>query len=239
MKKLTLFTVSLILVCLGIGCRDVDTVIPKDLSKWDTDLKPAVAKLSDEDKHLFTGYVMRMKLTSALSGVGVIPEGTTIAKGISDQKAWLEIRKAQKAEEDALKAKVDTERQAMITTLNKSVTMVLQSWGQSPKDIHNHKFRDTFDFNVAVQNKSAKAIKGIQGDVTIKDTFGDIITVLKFSIEEDIAPGASYVGEFSKELNQFKSADVRLMNLEEGKFTSSAVPVAVVFADGTTVKAPD
>lgn len=230
----------LVAIVLGsFGCRDIDTVIPKDESKWETDLKPVVSKLSDDDKHLFTGYVARMKLASALAGGAGIPDGTTIAKAIGEQKAWLEARKAKEGEEEALKAKVDAERQATIAALSESVTMVLQSWRHTPPDIHNHRFDDTFDVVVAIQNKSAKGIKGVQGELTLKDTFGDVITKIRFRVEENIAPGATFVWNGSKELNQFNPEDKRLMNLVDGKFTSKAVPTGLVFADGATVKAPE
>ena len=53
-----LFAAGILLAC----SKPTDTIIPSDMSKWDSELAPAINKLSEEDKKLATGYLMRAKM---------------------------------------------------------------------------------------------------------------------------------------------------------------------------------
>lgn len=234
-KKLWCISLAVVLAACG---KPTDTVVPADESKWEKDLKPSVQKLSEEDRKFFAGYVARKKLSLVFGGGG-IPEGVTIGKAIEEQKAWISEQQAKEAEELALKAKVEAERAAAVKAMRTSVTMVLQGWKVVAADFRNNRFDNTFLVDVAIQNKSDRAMKGVKGAIALKDTFGAPIQTIHFQAEEDIGPGATFVWSGSKKLNQFMDEDKRLMNLQDGKFTSEVVPTAIVFADGSVIKSPD
>lgn len=90
--------IALFLSALLCACSNPhDTPLPKNLAQMDatqyaTALKPAMDKLSAEDKQLLAGYVLRIHFTSKMGrvlggqeGPG-IPDGMTIGKAIEEQR---------------------------------------------------------------------------------------------------------------------------------------------------------
>lgn len=237
MKKT--FAIAAMVACVLAACsKPEDTVIPADPKNWDTLLAPEVKKLSEGDKQLLTGYLMRAKVGEAFGGTPM-PVGTTVGQGIELQKAWIAQREAQKAEQDRLKKETEERKAAAAQEVSKSVVLAYISQHIQPKDIYAHRFSDVFFVDVAIQNASAKAIKGIKADLVFKNTFGEKIYSTGLSIEKTIAPGARSTWQGGHELNQFKESDKTLMNLEEGNFTTEIRPTMVVFADGTSIGSAD
>ena len=69
---------------LVAGCsKPTDTVIPSDMSKWDTELAPAVKKLSEDDRKLLTTFVMRAKMGQAFGKGEGVPFGMTVGEAIT------------------------------------------------------------------------------------------------------------------------------------------------------------
>jgi hypothetical protein len=101
----------IVLVTLALfGCSGPkDTVVPTDIAKWETELKSSIEKLTEEDKKLFLGFVMRAKLGEVFGGKG-LEEGLTIGKAIEKQKAWIEEQGQKEAEAKLLKQKLEAER---------------------------------------------------------------------------------------------------------------------------------
>ena len=86
MKKLAL---SLLIAVMLAGCNNhYDQRIPADLSKWETELKPHVAKLPEEEQKLFASYAIRVTMTQAFGGKG-IPEDMTIGGAIEEERKWI------------------------------------------------------------------------------------------------------------------------------------------------------
>ncbi|KXU89808.1 hypothetical protein CI15_06370 [Paraburkholderia monticola] len=209
-------------------------MIPSDPKSWDTQLAPEVKKLSDEDKQLLTGYLMRAKMGEAFGGAP-IPVGTTVSQGIERQKDWLAKQEAQQAEQARLKKEVEAQKAAAAAEVSKSVVLAFLSQHIVPKDVYAQRYSDQFFIDVAVQNASQKSIKGVKADLVFKNTFGETIYTSGLTIEQSIEPGARATWEGGHELNEFKDTDKKLMNLQEGSFTAEIRPTMVVFADGTSI----
>jgi hypothetical protein len=216
------------------------TIIPTDPQKFDT-ISDSVKALSDEDKSLFTGYVVRMTIGSALSGdKGGIPPGTTIGDAIRLQKEFLEKQKQNEAEADLLKAKVQAERTAEVAKLNGAATVALAGLEVQPKNYEAGRFSDRLSLLLAVQNRTAKAISGIKGALDFKDQFGTEIETLNLSLDEDIPAGAARpITGYGKDINQFEEADNKLAVTPLAKMHVTFVPDMIVFADGTKMGIPD
>jgi hypothetical protein len=233
MKKTLVF--AAIVACTLAACsKPEDTIIPSDSKNWDTQLAPEVKKLSEADKQLLTGYLVRAKMGEAFGGAPM-PVGTTVGKGIERQKKWLAKQEAQKAEQERLKKEVEAQKAAAAAELSKSVVMVFLSQHIVPKDIYAHRYRDEFLIDVAVQNSSQKPIKGVKADLVFKNTFGETIYTSGLTIEESIQPGGRTTWEGGHELNEFMDTDKKLMNLQEGSYTTEIRPTMVVFADGSHI----
>jgi hypothetical protein len=216
-----------------------DTVIPSDPKQWDT-IADSVKELSDEDKALFTAYVVRMTMASALAGgKGGIPPGTTIADAIRLQKEFHEKRKQEEAEADLLKAKLAAERAAEVEKLKQVATVTLVDLKVLPKNYDYDRYSDRLDLVIGVQNRSGKNISGIKGDLVFADQFGTEITTMGLSLDEDIpANTTKSITGYGKDINQFRDEDTKLAVTPLSKMRVTFVPEMIVFSDGSSVGKP-
>ena len=91
MRIFSIFCFALLLVACG---DPHDTQVPTDISKWSTSVKPALQKLTPEEKVLFTDYVRRHTKGAAEDGLigdkaDPIPVGMTIGKAIAEQRSYI------------------------------------------------------------------------------------------------------------------------------------------------------
>lgn len=232
-KLIALVAITAALVACS---KPADTVIPADMSKWETELAPAIKKLSEEERKELMGFIMRKQMGKAFGGEPMMP-GTTIGQAIADQKAWVAAKEAKAAEAAALKAKLEAERQAAAEQLDRVVTVTLLSKEQLPHDFQARRISDTQVFRIGVENKSDKTMVGVAGELKFIDVFDKEIGGVTFRISEKIAPGKSFVWNGSRDYNQFNDSQKAVWNLEEGKYKTRFIPEAVVFEDGTKLGA--
>jgi len=230
------------LICLLIfagfvvGCsKATDTIIPSDMSKWDTELAPAVNKLSEEDKKLAIGYVMRAKVGS-LFGKDGIPIGMTLGNAIEEQKKFLEATAKKEAEEKILKDKMLKERAEAQAAIDNAVTVTLISKHQNPSNYSARRYSEQQEFNIGVQNKTSKTVIGVSGSLAFIDIFDKEVGGVSFSISEKIAPGAVAMWAGVRDYNQFLPAHRAVWNLEDGKYKTKFKPESIIFEDGSKFK---
>lgn len=222
----------IVLLLLVAGCsKPTATVIPSDVAAWDKELAPAVQKLSEADRQLAAGYLMRAKLGEVFGGKGV-PPGTTLGDAVENQRQWLAQQDAAEAEARALAERVKKERAALAEQINAAVTVSLIEKAQRLKDYSARRYSDEQIFRVAVQNKSQDELVGVAGELKFLDVFGKEVGAVSFTISERIRPGQIYNWVGSRDYNQFLAPHKALWNLEEGKYTTRFVPEGIVFADG-------
>jgi hypothetical protein len=98
-------------VLLLAACGDPhDTIVPADISKWRTTVKPSLQKLAPEEQELFTQYVRRHTIVAAEVGLygdkaDPIPEGMTIGKAIEEQRSYIARQQAKGSKEKTRKDK--------------------------------------------------------------------------------------------------------------------------------------
>ena len=87
------FSILLCSIILTACSGPKDTVIPRELDKMDS-IKPAMEKLTVEEKELAASYIMRNTIGAKLGalfggkeGTG-IPEGMTLGKAIEEQRKF-------------------------------------------------------------------------------------------------------------------------------------------------------
>ena len=125
-------TILLLAIALTACSRPKDTPLPRDLDKMDT-IKPAMGKLTAEEQELATGYIMRHTVGAKLGGLLVgkegpgIPEGMTIGKAIDEQRQFKADAALEEAKQQALKAKLQAEREAVQKHMREAVTVTLVS----------------------------------------------------------------------------------------------------------------
>jgi hypothetical protein len=226
------------LVSLLAACsKPSDTVIPSDMSSWDTKLAPVMEKLSEEDRVLASGYLVRLKMREALSGKDGIPAGTTLGQAIEEQRKWVATQKDQEAEEAALKEKVQKEREQALARISQAVTVTLIEKGTRSANFQAGRLSDQQTFRIGVKNKSDKALKGVAGSLVFIDIFDKQVGRVSFKVAETIPPGQVYVWEGARDYNQFIPEEKAVWNLEEGKYRTIFEPDTLVYDDGTKLVA--
>jgi hypothetical protein len=221
------------------GCSNpTDTVIPSDMATWDKDLAPALKKLPDADREKVAAYLMRAKMGEVFGGKGM-PPGTTIGQALEAQKTWEAAQAAKRAEEEALKKKLEQERAAAVEQLNKVVTVTLLSKRELPKNYDAGRYSEYQAFRIGVQNNGEKVVVGVAGEIKFVDVFDKEVGAVSFRISENIEPGKSVTWNGGRDYNQFLDQHRAVWNLEEGKYTTKFVPEMVVFKDGTKLTVPE
>lgn len=232
--------VALFVVALAIaGCSTPeDTVIPSDMATWDEKLAPELQKLSDSDREKVAAYLTRAKMGEVFGGEG-IPIGLTLGRAVEEQTAWEAEQAERRAEEEALRKKLEQERLAAEKALGEAVTVTLISKRELPSNYRVRRYSDYQEFRVGAQNNTDKVMVGVSGEIKFIDVFDKEIGAVSFGISEKIEPGKSIIWTGGRDYNQFIDSHRAVWNLEEGKYTTRFVPEMVVFDDGTRLAVPE
>ena len=225
---------------LGACSRSKDTVIPSDPSKW-SEMSEKLKDLTPEERQELAAYLMRNTLGGLFTHgtVGITP-GTTVGQAIEQQKDFEVKEKQEEAQAEALKARAQAERNAMIEKLNHLVTFAVVSKQYVPSNIYQERFSDRVDFVFAVKNNTDKDIAGVKGAVEFRDMFGSTIENMQISLDRKVAANTEQsIDGYGKDINQFENSDQQLANTDLGKMKVKFVPEMIVFADGSSEKAPD
>lgn len=229
---------SLIAIAALCGCsKPTEVVIPSDMATWDKDLAPELKKLPDAEREKVATYLMRAKMGEVFGGKGV-PPGTTIGQALDGQKKFEAEQAAKRAEEDALKKKLDQERTAATEQLNKAVTVTLLAKQELPKNYDAGRYSEYQQFRIGVQNNSDRAVMGVSGEIKFIDVFDKEVGGVNFRISENIEQGKSATWTGGRDYNQFLEAHRAVWSLENGKYTTRFLPEMVVFKDGTKLTVP-
>lgn len=221
------------------SCSPKSEVIPTDPGQWEQ-LAKKTKGLSDEDRQLLAGYLVRRSMAGVLSGGNPsIPPGTTVGMAISEQKKFQADAKTQEAEADMLKAKAAAERAKAEAALNNAAIVTVVKKVFLPKNYDAGRFSERVAFVIAVQNKTGKDIAGVKGRLQFNDMFGTEIKSIGLSIDETVKAGQMFAtSEYGMDVNQFEDGDTKLALTDLSKMKVIWHPEMVVFSDGTKMEAP-
>lgn len=241
---LTIMLCSIILVACSVP---KDTPLPRELDKIES-IKPAMEKLTPEERDLVAGYIVRHTISAKLGGLfggkegPGIPEGMTLGKAIDEQRKFKADAAIEEAKQQTLKAKLQAEREAAMKPMREAITVTLVS--KKIKTEHGYSGM-VMDENLEVifgyKNNTDKDIAGVKGYVSIKDLFGDEISGFLISNDNTIKAGqaATWTGSRSVRLSLGNNKDRKLAELEDDKFKVIWDPRMIVFKDGTKLTIPD
>lgn len=245
MRRLTLLIAALLVIA---GCGGPkDTPLPRELDKLDT-IKPAMDKLTEDERMMAAGYIMRHTLVAKMKGLfggqegPGIPEGMTLGKAIDEQRAFLAKQAAEEANQKALKEKLVAERIAAMKPMQEAVTVTLVSRKLKPEYGYGGSLLDEHLVVVfGYKNNTAKDIAGVKGHISVKDLFGDEISGFLVSNDTTIKAGDSitWSGSRSVKYPRGTNKDRKLAELEDDKFKLVWEPQMVVFKDGSKLTVPD
>jgi hypothetical protein len=239
--------VTLICSVLITACGDPkNTPLPRDLEKMDS-VKSSMEKLSPEERELLGQYLVRHTIAAKMGAVfggkegPGIPEGMTLGKAIEEQRKLKADAAAEEAKQQALKAKLQADREAALKPMREAVTVTLVSKDLASERgysgmVMDEKLNVTFGY----KNNSTKDIAGVKGHVSVKDLFGDEISGFQISNDQTIKAGetATWTGSRSVRFAFGTNKDRKLAELSDDKFKVIWEPQIIVFADGTQLTMP-
>ncbi len=229
MQKTRNFLTIVILALLVAGCSNPKGYKVGSLSEEQK--KELGEKLTAEEGQMLTAWMMRQAFSEQK-----IPPETTIEDALADQAQWLAEQKVKEAEAKSLADRVEKERQQKRAEFAKLVSVVVLS----KRNIDADYGQKGVVFDVAFENKGDKDIEGVKGVLHIQDIFGDEIMNINWSFDQGIKAGASSVERGSgMDINQFMDRHMKLWNTDFSKMKTSFEVSTIVFADGTSLKAPE
>ena len=240
--------IALLVAFLAVGCdRPKETVIPRDIEKAES-IRPAMEKLTQEERDLVAGYMLRQTVVAKLGGLfggkagAGIPEGMTIGKAIEEQRKFVAERDAAEAQQQALKAKLQADREAAVKPMREAVTVTLVSKKITEERgasgmVMDEKIEVTFGY----KNNTAKDIAGVKGQISVRDLFGDEISAFLVSNDSTIKAGqtSTWTGGRSVKYSMGSNNDRKLAELPDDKFKVQWDPRIIVFSDGEKLAAPE
>ncbi len=213
------------------------TVVSADPSKWESELSPAVKKLSDEEQRLVGAYLVRRKTAEVFGGAGAPQHGMTVGRMIEEEKAFEQEQARKQSDAKALTARVTAEKEATERKISGILTVALISKGFQPADYKSGIVSDVITIELALENKGAKDIAGVKGTTAFKDMFGDLIKQINLSYDGGIPAGKSVRWSGTIRYNQFENQDSKLRAIDMAKLQFSFIPDTVIFSDGTKLQA--
>lgn len=94
-------------------------------------------------------------------------------------------------------------------------------------------FQSQITMHLKFINKTDKAIKGVQGNLSFYDIFDNQIKILGIAYDEGIPPNDSKIWEAGIDYNQFIDYDVKLNNTDLKNLKYEWVVQTVIYEDGT------
>lgn len=225
----------LIPVLIGlIGCSDPYSYsLSPSPESWanDAKLKKSIEKLSEDEKELLTGYMMR----TMFNGEAISPLGISIREAIDSQASWKEEKRIQEEEMTALAAKIEAEIKEKRDKLLEVVTVALVTKEFRAANYSYNRYSDTIAITVAFQNKSDKDISGIKGSMALNDMFGESIKVIGLSYDDGVSAGKTVSWKGELDYNQFMAKDVKLATTPTEKMKVEWHPQTIIYSDGTVL----
>lgn len=240
--------VATAVVCLMLAAcsNPKNTEVPQDPAQLES-IKPALDKLTPEERALATGYIVRHTVGAKMAGMfggkegPGIPQGMTLGKAIEEQGKFLADRKAEESRQAALKAQLEAQREAAIKPMREAVTVTLLSKSiEEERGMSGMLLDENLHVVFGYKNNTTKDISGVKGYVSARDLFGDELSGFAISNDTSIPAGQSvtWAGSRSVKFSIGDNKDRKLAELDDSKYKVVWEPQVIVFADGTKLELP-
>jgi len=222
--------VLLIAILMATGCEE--EIKNKQLTQKNIDeLKDKKDALTDEEKGLLAGYMLRTGIQQAFDGldsVDIFDSSITILEAIEKQRQWIYEDSIRIANEKKLAEKELARKEAEEAALRNMIIITLLK-----KEFIEYEYEEYNVITYAAVNKSSKTIKGFKGTLALQDMFGDPIINLEIKYDEPIKPNQRVLEKGVYKYNQFTDQDKNLRYVEFDKIETIWNPKIIIFKDGT------
>ncbi len=124
--------------------------------------------------------------------------------------------------------KADDSESGATSELTKKVGFEVTEKSFSSKD-----YQDLNTFTFKFTNTTNKNIEGFEGDIVIRDLFGNVIKEAEISYDEGIKAGESLPYNAWLDYNQFMDEDVKLKQTDLSKLRFDWQVTTIIYEDGT------
>ena len=132
-------------------------------------------------------------------------------------------------------AVTDTEMEASKAQEQEDVTVTVTDKTVTPMDYDQWIYSNYANFVFEITNHTVKDIQGIQGDLEIKDLFGEKIMTVSCDFTGSIIPAGETVtnDELSLECNAFIESEAKVYNEDYEDLQFQYIVSQIVFTDGS------
>lgn len=195
----------------------------------------ADSSVTQEERQLFAGYVVRSRLAGML-GATPPPLNITVGEAIEAQRRFVAERHATEERERAEAERAERQRQAEIQAIRSMVSARLTAVDYQRAEPMAGQFEDYLHLRIHVRNQGTRALRGVRGALVFHNTFGQVVARVDANIERDLAPSSEDDVVLSKTYNQFRDEDRAMRNFDLSRGRVEWEPEQIVFADGTQVE---
>lgn len=232
------------LFTLMLGCTDPSNILlGSEPLKQIGEQGELFSKLPEEDRKLLVAYLTTIEMGKTLNAATPIATGKTVKEVLIDAQKWkvdldanAVIEKQKEEEVVKLRNKILEEQKAITNKINQSVTVAITS-----KRISKNDYSELLMLTYAIENKTDKVIRQLNGRIIFKDLVGDVIGELPVVIKEIIKPAQILNTDTGSgwRINKYRNKIIEHIAYEDfDTMHANFLPTAIAFDDGETLIAP-
>ncbi len=178
--------------------------------------------LTDEERQLLTGYVMRQSLANVFQGGKPgLPTGKTVREMIEEQRKWVAQEKAEESRQKQLAAEVAAKQAEMRNVIG----VALYNFTERQSG-----YADYVEAGFAYENRSTRDVRAFEGKIAFADVLGNNLEEVPLKVLTPIKAGAK--ASVTDNLFLMAYHGLRGKKLEDVKIDWR--PQKILFTDGTT-----
>jgi hypothetical protein len=207
--------------------------------RWDTELRPALDRLSQDERRLVSSYLARKRGEAARTGQPVA-EGLTVRQAIQEERDYQQADAARRTAARSQQDELERQRKEYEGQVKAVLPVALFSKYVAPADLSTGSrggeyMALVFEF----RNLGTGDVAQFRGTLRLSDSFrGDPLRSLTVDYTERIPAGGSALWEAALSLDPFATSDLRLKNTDTSQIAVTLLPEIVQFADGTRLVIP-
>ena len=249
-EPVKLLSTIVLVVCLAACSDPKDIVLGQEPLKQMLEKPEAFKRLPESDRSMLVGYLMAQQMGRAFGGASTPDNvtGKTVGEVLIAATKWRDgmevMAKAElqrKSELEARKAKVEAERQSIVTRIASQVTVTVVDKKVIPMNRDRFQFSDYLKIDFDVRNNSDKAIRQLKGSVVFADAVGDIVGSLKVDFDKPITGGQTLRTDTGGgwKLNQFMNGSVEKIAARDfSAMQAKFEPTSIALEGGEVLRVP-
>ena len=220
---------SMLALCISLlFCSSCTNIKDKKVTEENKDKilseVPTSKDLTDEERQLLAGYVMRQSMASVFQGGKPgLPTGKTLGEMLQEQRKWVAEEKAEEERQKQLATAIAAKQAEMRNIIGVALYSFAQRQGS---------FSDYAEVGYAYENRSTQDVRAFEGEVAYKDVLGNKLEEVQLKVLSPIKAGQK--ASMTDKLPFMVYGGLRGKTLDDVKIEWR--PKKILFADGTSAE---